>query len=111
MAKRIKSAKEVFEAMEGRMLPEEAGDLRATIQFDLSGEEGGEWYVIIANRQATVKEGSTSFANVTFSSSVKDYLAIVNGELNPVNAFMQGKVRVRGDMGLVMKLQSLFGNG
>lgn len=111
MAKRMQSAKEVFEAMEGRALPEEADNLRVIIQFDLSGEDGGEWYVTIANRKATVKEGITSFANVTFSSSVGDYLAIVNGELNPVNAFMQGKVRVKGDMGLVMKLQSLLGGG
>jgi putative sterol carrier protein len=109
MAQRVKSAQEVFEAMEGRDLPADAGNLMATIQFDLSGEGGGEWYVTIANRKAAVQQGVTANPTVTFSASAKDYLAIVNGDLNPVNAFMQGKVRVKGDMGLVMKLQSLFG--
>jgi len=108
MAQRVKSVKEVFEAIEGRELPEQSGNLKATIQFDLSGEGGGEWYVTVANRQATVSQGVASNPNVTFNSSVNDYLAIINGDLNPVNAFMQGKVRVQGDMGLVMKMQSLF---
>jgi putative sterol carrier protein len=106
--KRATSAQEVFEAMAGRDLPADADNLKATIQFELSGEGGGEWHVTIADRKATVKQGVTSNPSVSFSASVKDYLAIVNGELNPVNAFMQGKVRVKGDMGLVMKLQSLF---
>ena len=109
MTKHATSAQEVFEAMAGRDLPAEADNLKATIQFDLSGEGGGEWYVTIVDRKATVNQGVTSNPSVTFSASVKDYLAIANGELNPVNAFMQGKVRVKGDMGLVMKLQSLFG--
>ena len=109
MTKRATSAQEVFEAMAGRDLPAEADNLKATIQFDLSGEGGGEWYVTIADRKAAVKQGITSNPNVSFSSSANDYLAIVNGDLNPINAFMQGKVRVKGDMGLVMKLQSLFG--
>jgi putative sterol carrier protein len=108
MTERATSAQEVFEAMAGRALPAQADNLTATIQFDLSGEGGGQWYVNIADRQASVNQGVTSNPSVTFSASVQDYLAIVNGDLNPVNAFMQGKVRVKGDMGLVMKLQSLF---
>src|ERR1051326_6817061 len=105
---RVTSVKEVFEAIDGRELPEEAGNLQVTIQFDLSGEGGGQWYVTVANRRGTVAQGGTPNPNVTFSSSVNDYLAIINGDLNPVSAFMQGKVRVQGDMALVMKMQSLF---
>jgi len=108
MAQRVTSVKEVFEAMAGKFLPEQAGDLNATIQFDLSGEGGGQWYVTIADRQAVVNQGVASSPNVTFSTSVNDYLAIINGDLNPVNAFMQGKVRVQGDVALAMKMQNLF---
>src|SRR5437763_563178 len=98
MIQRLTSVKEVFEAIEGRELPEEASNLKATIQFDLSGEGGGEWSVTVADRQAKVSQGVASNPNVTFSASVSDYLAIINGDLNPVNAFMQGKVQVKGDM-------------
>jgi putative sterol carrier protein len=37
-----------------------------------------------------------------------DFLAIVNGKLNPQMAFMSGKLKVQGDMGLAMKLQQLL---
>ncbi|MBE9506994.1 MAG: SCP2 sterol-binding domain-containing protein, partial [Chloroflexi bacterium] len=37
-----------------------------------------------------------------------DFVAIANGELNPISAFMQGKVKVSGDMALAMRLQSIL---
>ena len=38
----------------------------------------------------------------------EDYAAMVTGELNAINAFMTGKVRVEGDLNTVMKFQSIF---
>ena len=37
-----------------------------------------------------------------------DFLAIVNGKLNPQMAFMSGKLKIQGDMGLAMKLQQIL---
>jgi putative sterol carrier protein len=37
-----------------------------------------------------------------------DFLNIVNGKLNPQMAFMSGKLRIQGDMGLAMKLQQIL---
>jgi putative sterol carrier protein len=105
---RVTSPQEIFDAMPSRFLPEQAGDMRATIQFDLSGEGGGQWHAVIADRKLTVNPGVAPSPSLTFSSSASDYVSMINGELNPMQAFMQGKVRVRGDMPLVMKLQSLF---
>ena len=38
-----------------------------------------------------------------------DFQALISGNLNPMSAFMSGKIKVDGDMGVAMKLQSLFG--
>jgi putative sterol carrier protein len=38
-----------------------------------------------------------------------DYVALVAGDLNAMEAFMQQKIRVEGDLNTVMKFQSLFG--
>ena len=106
---RATTVKEVFEAMPGRFLPEQAGDMKATIQFDLSGDGGGQWYISIADRVLTVTEGTSSTPSMTMSTSAADYLAIINSDLNAMTAFMQGKVKVKGDMSLAMKMQKWFG--
>ncbi len=108
MAPRATSAQEIFDAMPGRLLPEQAGDLNATILFDLSGEGGGQWLLTLANKQATVIQGAAPNPTMTFSASASDYVAIINGDLNAMQAFMQGKVKIKGDMSLALKLQTIF---
>ena len=40
--------------------------------------------------------------------SLDDFTAMMKGELNPMNAFMSGKMKVKGDMGVAMKLQTIM---
>jgi putative sterol carrier protein len=108
---RVTTPEEVFDAMQAHFRPEQMNSLNAVFQFDLSGEGGGQWYATINNGNLQVERGLAAAPNVTFGASANDYVAIANGELNPLNAFMQGRVRVKGDMGLVMRMQSLFGRG
>jgi putative sterol carrier protein len=111
MPQRVTDVRDVFAAMPGRFLPDQAGDLSATIQFDLSGEGGGQWHVTIAGGKASVAEGVAPNAHMTMSVSAADYLAIVNGELDPMQAFMQGKVKITGDVALALKMQQVFARG
>jgi putative sterol carrier protein len=48
-------------------------------------------------------------ADCTISITPDDFMALLEGQLNPMNAFMAGKVKIKGDMGVAMKLQSLLG--
>ncbi len=48
-------------------------------------------------------------ADCTVSVSMDDFMALVSGDLNPMSAFMSGKIKVSGDMGVAMKLQGLLG--
>jgi len=48
-------------------------------------------------------------ADCTISTSMENLIKLKNGDLNPMMAVMSGKVKVSGDMGLAMKLQSLLG--
>ena len=105
---RVNSVEEIIAALPGRFLPEQAGDTNATFQFDLSGEGGGQWQARIADRKLEVQPGTAASPNVTISMAAPDFLEMVNGEMNAMSAFMRGKIRVKGDMGLVMKMQKLF---
>lgn len=100
---------EIFEQMPQVFKADKAGDFDATVQFDLSGDNGGVWYVVIADGNAAVEEGSADDPSAVIRMDASDFTDMMTGELDPMNAFMTGKVKVEGDLNTVMKFQTLFG--
>lgn len=47
-------------------------------------------------------------ADCTISTSLEVLLKLKNGEINPMMAVMGGQIKISGDMGLAMKVQSLL---
>ena len=47
-------------------------------------------------------------ANCTVDVSLDDFTSMMKGDLNPMTAFMSGKMKVKGDMGVAMKLPSIM---
>jgi putative sterol carrier protein len=94
--------------MPTRFNKEAAKGLNAIYQFDLSGDGGGKWHVIINNDSCQVKEGPAASPSITISMTAQDYLDMLSGKLNGQMAFMTGKLRIAGDMGLALRMQSLF---
>lgn len=108
---KVTTIQEIFDGMPGAFLAEKAVGLNAVIQFEMTGEDGGAYYATIANGQCTVTQGIAPNPTMTLSATAADYIRIVNGELNPMQAFMQGKVKMKGDMSLAMKMQQFFKPG
>ncbi|MBV8138115.1 MAG: SCP2 sterol-binding domain-containing protein [Deltaproteobacteria bacterium] len=102
------SCKQAFDMMPTRFNKEAAKGLNAIYQFDLSGDGGGKWHVIINNDSCQVKEGPAASPSITISMTAQDYLDMLSGKLNGQMAFMTGKLRIAGDMGLALRMQSLF---
>jgi putative sterol carrier protein len=100
---------EVFASMSSRVNQDAIAGVNAVVQFDLSGAGGGTWHGTIANNTFTVAEGPATNPIMTVMAEAADYLAIANGELSAMQAFMQGKVKVKGDLGFAMKFQGMFG--
>jgi putative sterol carrier protein len=103
-----KSASEYFAAMPAHFQPDRAATLRATYQFDLSGEGGGKWFVQIRDGALEVGQGEKPAPDVTIRASAKDYVAIAEGRMSPVLALATRKFKIGGSMGLAMKLQTVF---
>ena len=99
---------EIFSAMPGQLDQNAAKGVNATIQFNLSGDNGGQWYVTVKDGKAEVNKGTAPSANMTMSMAASDYVDMITGKLNGQMAFMSGKLKISGDMGLAMKMQSLF---
>lgn len=88
--------------------PEKAAGIDAVIQFHLTGDQGGDWFATIRDKKLTVEPGTTTNPRLTFSANTADIMNMFTGKLNPMQAYMQGKVQVRGDMSLAMRLADIF---
>ncbi|HYB91512.1 MAG TPA: SCP2 sterol-binding domain-containing protein [Candidatus Binataceae bacterium] len=109
MADAPTTPKQIFAEMPNRFKKDAAKGLTATYQFDLSGDNGGKWHVVINNQACEVKEGPAASPSITISMAAQDYVDMTTGKLNPQVAFMSGKLRITGDMGLALRMGSLFG--
>jgi alkyl sulfatase BDS1-like metallo-beta-lactamase superfamily hydrolase len=82
--------------------------VNAVYQFHVLGEDGGAWVVDLKNGAGDVWAGQHDAADCIISMSRDDFLALATGQINPLNAFMQGRIRVQGDIMMATRLQSLF---
>ena len=88
--------------------PESAEGVDAVIQYRLSGEEGGDWIVNIHEGKCTVAEGLADNPKMTLSAEAQDFKDVLLGKANGMQYFMQGKLRLAGDLNLAMKLTTFF---
>jgi putative sterol carrier protein len=103
------NVQEIFDNMCSAFKAEKAQNDKAIIQFDLSGDNGGKfWVKVIDGTCATGNGASPDPADITLVTTAEDWLKVTNGELNPMTAFMQGKIKVQGNMGVAMKMQNWF---
>ncbi len=103
--------KNILQAIEGMTLsidPNEAKDLEATIQFIVSGEGGGDYYLSIADGKCKFTEGSTPDPSLTIETPAKVWLKIARKEMNGAMALMTGKYKASGQMGLLLKMDKIF---
>jgi len=102
------SLREVFLGLQERLNGQEIKGLNGTFQFELEGEEEGLYHIIFLEGRGKTGEGALAAPNLHVTMSSEDFRAMLAGELNPAAAFMSGKLKVKGDMGLAMKLQSFL---
>jgi putative sterol carrier protein len=102
------AVKEIFNAMPGQLNADAAKGMNSVIQFNLTGDGGGEYHVVIKDGAASVNTGAHASPNMTMTMAAQDYVDMITGKLNGQMAFMSGKLKIAGDMGLAMKMQSLF---
>lgn len=99
----------VFTQINDRLNPEKAKKINATYLFDIGGEGGGKWFADLTKAEGPwIIEGDGEAKCVITVAKGEDWVAIASGKMNPTSAFMQGKLKVKGDMSLAMKLQTLL---
>jgi putative sterol carrier protein len=99
---------EIFALAEQEFEPEKAGNLKANFQFNLTGDDGGDWVIAIADGSCKATQGQVENPDVTVKMDGDDFVRMVQGEMNAIAAFMQGKIKIEGNMDLALKMQDMF---
>lgn len=99
---------QLMQALPDFFVPERAAGADSTIFFQLSGPQGGNWVVRFLDRTIDVQRGESARPDLTLQADGQDVLDIFTGKLDPMSAYMRGKVRMQGSMGLAMKLSHYF---
>lgn len=82
--------------------------IEGSIAWVIEGDGGGKFVFVFGGGNLTVEEGEKEDARATVTLSMETWKKIANGETNPPMAFMQGMMKVTGDMGFLMQLQNVM---
>ena len=99
---------EIMQRLPGAFDPTRAQGLKANVQFDFTSDGGKKYVVRIDDGQCAVQEGEVANPEATVITSQATYQAVVEGRLNVATAFMTGKLKVKGNMQLLMRFQQIF---
>jgi len=102
------SIAELMAKMPKAFIPEKAQGLDTVLQFKFTGREAGDWYAVIKDSAVTVEQGAHPSPKMTLTADSDDYIALFTGKLDPMQAFMAGKLKLQGDLNLAMKMTQFF---
>ncbi|MBN2032159.1 MAG: SCP2 sterol-binding domain-containing protein [Deltaproteobacteria bacterium] len=104
----IANVKEVFQKVPQAFDAEASKGLDAVFQFDITGEGGGLWNVAVKDGECKVREGKADAPTVALTMATDTWLSMVNKQINGIQAFMSGKLKLTGDMLLAQRIPDLF---
>jgi putative sterol carrier protein len=102
------TVKGFFEGLPAKLnaKPEKVAGMNCVYQFRVGD---AAWNVKLADGKAGVAEGEAPSPSCIVTMAESDFLDLVSGKLNGQMAFLTGKLKVGGDMGLALKLGSFIG--
>jgi putative sterol carrier protein len=105
------SINQLMHSMPKAFKPEKAEGVDKVIQYHLTGAEAGDWIVTIKDGECQVVEGQAENPDLTLTADSQDYKDVILGRSNAMQAFMQGKLKLAGDLNTAMKLPDYFKMG
>jgi len=98
----------IFSLMPELFLPEKAQGLTVSVYYQVTGEGGGDFTCLIENGAFSLKREAKADATSVVTIGAEDWIALNEGKLDPMQAFMTGKLKGTGDLGLLQKFPKFF---
>ncbi len=102
------TCRQLLESMPLAFDAQAAGELKAVIQFQVSGEEEFTAHLEIAGGDCVFHEGAAPRPDLVIHTPASVWLGIARGEIDGQAAFMSGRYRSEGNLSLLMRMASLF---
>jgi putative sterol carrier protein len=99
---------QVFDGMRQSFQANKAKGVHARYQWELSGPNGGEWWIEVNDGTYKMGKGKIDNPSVTFITSDADWVAMSNGKLKGTWAYLTGRLKVRGSQTVARKLNEIF---
>jgi putative sterol carrier protein len=97
---------QIMQHLPEAFVPEKAIGVKSNVQLDFGRE--GIYVVHIADGACEVTAGAIDQPDASMIASADTYIAIIEGRLEAMKAFMTGQLKVKGNLNLLLKFQSLF---
>src|SRR5699024_4357971 len=85
-----------------------AKGVEVVVEFELDGEDGNIQRLNLQGENSRTSEGSPEDADCIMKMSTEDFVKMSQGELNGTQAFMSGRLKIKGNMGPALKLQDVL---
>lgn len=82
-----------------------SADFGGAVKFEIDGEGS---VIADGTQSPTAVSIGDGDADVTISADADTFAEMMSGDLDPTSAYMGGRLRIDGDMGMAMKLASLL---
>ncbi len=98
----------IFTSMPELFLPDKAAGLTASVYYQVTGEGGGDYACLIQDGRFELRREPKEDASAKVVIAAEDWIALNEGKLDPMQAFMTGKLKGTGDLGLLQKFPRFF---
>lgn len=89
--------------------PEVVQSTKAVVKYNISGKDGSEvWFLDLKNGKGAVTTSSQEKVDCEISMSAEDFIGFAEGTVDPMEAFMGGKLKIKGNLMIAQKMQDLF---
>lgn len=100
---------QIFQGMKDSFQADRAAGQTAVVQWDVTAADGTRSYQLqVDNGSCEVAKGAAEAARVTLGLSLPDFLRFIAGVLEPMQAFMSGKLKLSGDMMFAQSMAAWF---